>query len=643
MRWFLKLFLALLAVLAVTATILMLIIESDDLRPTIRAFVRDRTGLAMTMEEPLRLSVLPRPEMVMKGVWITDPDHPDNQVALTAEQCTVRISFWPFCAGGYELGEVAIQGLDMDMSRLSQTLRTRSTTPTVSKQTPSRTDRPPLTDADSEILPRNLVRIKKLRITNATLTGMPTLNDTLSDPMHIASLAIDDLERDTPAPMQLAASHEQLDLNLNGTARFSRNLKTLLMDRIEARVTARHLPFAAHPVEVLLSGTLLLELPNSRIVLQTMRAVLPGIELLTSSTLTWDQPSWDGGLIVNARLPRALRSLGRGNRKRDHYPDRIDVKTHYSLHPDTLVFRDVHTRIDGQTIRAEGTIHDFSRPRITFKVFGDRLDLTGYLRPGSRAELPTWLKTSRIRGNVSINRLGLTGWTAANVNTLIRANRGILRIYPLRGEIAEGNIEANIRVDMNPAIPRTTLRADVTSMQIRGLTETATPTTGLLGSMDIFMDLAWQGVPWRPDPETLNGKATLEARNGTLVGFELPRDTPSSSLTRRFPVGEKILPFFALSARLQLTKGIVETQGLKLQTRATTMTGTGSYNLSDDILSGVLKVSDSGSSPRIMEVEGTWNRPRIRNRSANQSPSAPPPSVTSFPDISGSPAPQGPP
>jgi hypothetical protein len=41
-----------------------------------------------------------------------------------------------------------------------------------------------------------------------------------------------------------------------------------------------------------LTGTFLLEPGNKRLVLHTMRAELPGIELLTSSTLTWDQPSW---------------------------------------------------------------------------------------------------------------------------------------------------------------------------------------------------------------------------------------------------------------------------------------------------------------------------------------------------------------
>jgi hypothetical protein len=371
-----------------------------------------------------------------------------------------------------------------------------------------------------------------------------------------------------------------------------------------------------------------------------MRAELPGIELLTSSTLTWDQPSWEGGLIVNARLPRALRSLGRGDRKIDHYPDRIDLKTHYSLHPDTLVFRDVHMVIDGQTVRGEGSVTGFPRPRVTFRAFGDRLDLTRYLRPDAHANLPSWLRTSRIRGNVSINRLGLAEWTAGNVSTLIRTNQGILRIYPLKGEIAEGNMEANIRVDMNPAIPTTTFRADVRNMQIRDLTETTAPATGLLGSMDIFMDLTWQGIPWRPDFETLSGKATVDALNGTVVGFELPRDDPSSFLTKRFSPGEKILPFSALSARLQLTRGVMETRHLRLQTRTTTITGTGSYDLVDDDLNGVLTVRDSGSSTGTLEVGGTLSRPRIRNRSEKQSLSAHPSAVASSPYISGSPPPK---
>jgi AsmA protein len=637
MRWFLKLFLGIVAVFVLTATILMLIIEPDDLRPTIRAIVRARTGLAVTMDEPLKLSVLPRPELVMNQIQLTDPLHPDKQVVLTAEQCTIQVSFWPFCAGGYALGEVAIQGLDMNMDILSRTIRTHADAFDSPGQTPFQTLRSPLTSGDSEVLFLHVAQIHKLRLKNATITGLPALKETPSAPVHIASLTIDDLGLNTPAAVQLAASNDQLDVDLNGTLRLSRDLKTLLMDRVAARVKAKDLPLSAHPVSACISGTFLLEPPNKRIVLQSIRAELPGIELLTSSTLTWDQPSWEGGLIINARLPRALQSLGLDHRKMDHYPDRVDVKTHYSLHPDTLVFRDVHTLIDGQTVRGEGTIHDFSRPRITFKAFGDRLDLTRYLFPSGRAVLPAWLKMSRIRGNVSVNHVELGGWTAVNVNTLIRANRGILRIYPLKGEIAEGDMEANIRVDMNSPTPKTTLRADVTNMQIHGLTETTPPSTVLLGSMDIFMDLTWQGVPWYPDSGTLSGKATLNARNGTLVGFQLPHNDPAFSLTRRFSPREKILPFLALSTGLQLTKGVARTRNLTLQTRTTAITGTGSYDLKDDILSGILTVNGSASSPRTMEVEGTLHRPVIRSRFDNQSLSSSPSGVTSSPDPSGSP------
>jgi uncharacterized protein involved in outer membrane biogenesis len=639
MRWFLKLFLGIFAVFGVTATILILVIEPDDLRPTIRAFVREHTGLAVTLGETLELSILPRPELVMNQIQLTDPAHPGDQVVLQAEQCTIRISSWPFCTGSYELDEIAILGLDMDMGILSQTIRTHPNNPAHAGHPPLPAVLSSLACVDSNTLPLDIVQIKKLRITNATISGLPTLRDTSSGTVHVTSLAIDNLGRDTPAALQLIGSHDQFDLNLNGTLRLSRDLKAMLVDKVEARMVARELPFTDHPVSTVLTGTFLLEPGNKRLVLQTMRAELPGIELLTSSTLTWDQPSWEGGLILNARLPQALQSLGRDHNKVDHYRNRVDVKAHYSLHPDTLVFRDVHALIDGQTVRAEGTIHDFSRPRITFKAFGDRLDLTRYLRPSALTELPAWLKTSRIRGNVSVNRLELGGWTAVNVNTLIRANQGILRIYPLKGEIAEADMEANIRVDMNSPIPKTTLRADVTNMQVHGLTETTTPATGLLGSMDIFMDLAWQGVPWYPDPETLSGKATLDARNGTLVGFQLPRDNPASSLTRRFSPREKILPFLALTTRLQLTNGVVKTRHLTLQTRTKTITGSGSYDLKADILSGILTVNGSASSPRTMEVEGTLHRPRIRDRFDNQSHSAPPSGVTSSPDPSGSPPP----
>jgi AsmA protein len=630
MRWFLKLSLGLLAVFVLTAAILVIVVEPEDLKPTIRAFVRDHTGLDVTIEAPLRLSLLPRPELILEQVQLNDPVHPDNPVVLKADHCTFRISSWPFCAGGYAFDEIAIQGLDMDVNVLSRTVRTRTAATSSGRITlPSVLSS--LACADSGAPHLNIVPIQKLRITNATLSGLPTPGSASSTVIRVASLSLDDPGQDSPAVMRLIASHDHLDLAMNATLSLSGDLESMLVDKIRARVRAKDLPFAATPVSALLTGTLLLEPGNKRVVLQTLRAELPGCDLLASSTITWDEPAWEGGLIVNARLHDALQSLGHDGRGKDHWPDRIDVKTHYSLRQDVLVFRDVHGLIDGQTIRGEGTMTGFAPPKVTFTVFGDQLDLTRYLCAGTSTGLPAWLKKSRIRGNVSINRLEMAGLNAVNVNALIRANQGILRIYPLRGEVAQGRMEANVRVDMNPATPATTLRADVNGMRIPEVTETADPRPGLLGSMDIFVDLTWRGVPWHPDPRTLSGRATVEAVNGTVVGVDLPREHPSSSLTRRILPAENILPFSALSTRLRVNKGVLTTQHLELRTQTETVTGTGSYDLVNDELRGLVTVTPDASATRTMAVRGTLNRPVINTRS-NTQPASPPRTAASSPN-----------
>ncbi|WP_462323770.1 AsmA family protein [Desulfoplanes sp.] len=630
MRWFLKLSLGILTGFVLFAAILAVLIDPDDLKPPLYTVVREHTGLDLNIEGPLEISFLPRPEIILNRVRISDPGQPENPPLLEAGYVGVGLSSWPLGADGYDLGDVSVQDVHMDFSSLARTFRALGNGLKNSQETPLPAVFPPLPCTDTVHLPLDILHIHTLRVTNATLTGFPALFDTPSapPPLTVDHLSIDGLGQNIPGTLHCSLTRDNLDVNMNGTLTLSRDLRALLVEDLHARLVAVDLPFLPQPVTTSLSGTLLLEPHCDRVVLRAVRAELPGIDILTSSTITWNQPSWEGGLIVNARLPETLHSLGLGNKARGHHPRQIDLNTHCSLHPDTLVIKDLHTLIDGQALHGRGKITGFTHPKITFKAFGDRLDLTDYLSESPPSDPPNplifWFKSSRIRGSFSANRIAWAGLAAENVSTLIRANKGILRIYPLRGRIAEGNMEANIRVDLNPRTPATTFRADLTNTKVRELTETQPPSSGLIGSMDIFMDLAWQGVPWLPDPATLDGQATIEASNGSLVGLELPCEAPSSCLTERTPLPTDIIPFSTLSARFHLHNGVMDGRSLHLTSGSTTISGTGTYDLVENELRGFLSVTDTSPVTRTMEVGGTLNQPTARFFPAEQLPPASP-------------------
>ena len=628
MRWFLKLFLGILAVFVLLAALLMIVVEPDDLKPTLRAYVRDHTGLHLDIEGPLEISFLPRPELTFNQVRITNPFQPANPVILQARHLRLGLSSWPLCSGGYDIGDVHAQGIHIDFPSLARTVRTigNRAKPSVGITLPAALTS--LVCADSLALPLDIVHVHKLRVTNATLTGLPALAGTSSTRLTVGNLTIDDLGRNTPGALRCTIACDNFDLTMNATLTLSRDLRALLVEDLQASMVADDLPFLPSPVTTSLSGTLLLEPKNDRVVLRAIRAQLPGLDILTSSTITWSRPSWEGGLIVNADLPEAMHSLGLGSKARDHHPRQIDLKTHCSLHPDTLVLRDIHTLIDGQTIHGQGTITGFTHPRITFKAFGDRLDLTDYLSydpsPDSPGPLVSWFKSSRIRGSFSANHMAWNGLAAENVSTLVRANKGILRIYPLKGRIAEGTMDANIRIDLNPQTPATTFRADLTKIRVRELTETHPPSSGLIGSINLFMDLTWQGVPWRPDRATVNGQATVDASNGSLVGLTLPCETPSSCLTERTLLPTNIIPFSTLSARFHVHDGVVDGRTLQLSTATTTISGTGTYDLVRDEIRGFLSVTDTTPVPQTMELGGTLDRPTAQLFPGEQLSSAAP-------------------
>ncbi|GAU08322.1 AsmA family protein [Desulfoplanes formicivorans] len=603
MRWFLKIFLGILALFILAMALATILIDPDDLKPWLRTLVHQHTGLTLEIRKPLELSLFPRPELMARGVRLTVPGQPHNLPLVEAKQCVMGVSAWSIWSGGFDLSRIVIHGLTMDADLASQI------SPPDTQQTRSDSGPPSVT-----ALPLAINHIQQLRITNATLTGLPDIFGT-TRVLTIAELDVQGLGREVPAPARCRATCNNMALDLNGSLTLSRDLTTLLVQDIQARVTAPSPFLPTTSINTTLAGTLFLDPPNDRLVLRAVRATLPGLDILTSSTINWARPSWEGGVIVNAVFTQAARALGLAANNLTTLPRRVDLRTHFSLHPDTLALRDVHTVMDGQTLRGQARVSDFTRPSITFKAFGDHVNMGRYLPPAPdtdrTAEPPAWLKTARVRGSFSANRITLGSLVADNPQTLVRVNKGIVRIYPLKATIANGTMEANIRVNLNASPPTSTLRTHLKNIQIRDLVDTDQPSTALLGAMDMFFDLTWQDVPWRPHVATMHGQATIDAVNGTLVGVRIPGSKSPSPLTERMVPPGDIIPFSLLAARFDVESGVMKTRRFTLKNRSFTLTGRGTYDPGTDELGGILSLVNT-TSRQTLQLQGSLNEPRLR-------------------------------
>jgi hypothetical protein len=439
---------------------------------------------------------------------------------------------------------------------------------------------------------------------------VPGLNDS---ELTISLVDVQGLGKEGPASMRCQATCKNVSLDMTGSLTMPRSGLSLLMEDVQARVTLPNPLQATPPITTEVTGTFFLDPRNHRMVVRAMRATMPGLDMLTSSTLNWTRSSWEGGIIVNANTPQCIPALGLPAPLVSSLPRDLDLRTHFSLHPDTLVLRDVHAVMDGQSFHGQTKISDFSRPNITFKIFGDHVDLSRYLfsAPNSPSTPPQWLKTARIRGSFSANRMTWGSMVAENPQTLVRARKGILRIYPFKATMDKGTVEANMRVNLNVSPPTSTLRAQVKNIQINNVTDTGQPSTGLIGSMSMFLDLTWDDLPWRPRCATLRGQATLDAVNGTLIGVRLPRLHPSSLLTQRTTSPGDVIPFSRLDARLEIHKGIMKTRRLNLTSPSLTLKARGTYDLCKDRLDGLLFL-DSPPSRQTLHVQGSRNNPRLR-------------------------------
>ncbi len=445
MRWFVRLTLTIVVLYCLVITVVLIRIDSQDFIPPLQAWFRDHTGLDLDVQGKLSLDCRPWPVLILRHIQLSNSLQPTYPPVLQAGEFSLGLSVWPLHPGGYALGHVHIQDMILNLASLASS-------PCAS---------------DCRLLPSNIAHIHELRITNATLTGLPAQWGTPTGQMPeqaghpsaslmLHHLHIDHLGTDTPGALQGSLTSHGPNVTITGsfnsTLHLAQDMESLLVQHGKARMTITRLPHVLNPLDLSLFGTLLIEPAHKRMVLRTLRAILPGLDILTSSTLIWSRPSWKGGIVINANLHELMSNLGLGPASLVRHPDDIDFKAHYTANATTLELQDIHTVIDGQTFHGQGRLTDFTHPKITFACTGDALDVTDYLSGVTSPSLPlplaAWLKASRIRGRFFANRIQGDKFTAHAVSARIRTHKGMLRIQPIRGRVDKGRIQGKLLYDL---------------------------------------------------------------------------------------------------------------------------------------------------------------------------------------------------
>jgi AsmA protein len=277
---------------------------------------------------------------------------------------------------------------------------------------------------------------------------------------------------------------------------------------------------------------------------------------------------------------------------------RLDGTAQWRLTPGTLVLDPVNWRLDASTVTGRLAIDDFDRPRTTFNLLIDRMNVDAYLPPAPddqpaahREQAPDssaipvdLIRALALDGRISAGRMTLFKLELSDVDAAIKAADGLLRVEPLTANLYGGRYRGSLLVDATGERARVTLDQQLAAVQIGDVLRTRYASDLLTGSLSFALQGQGSGLTTAELLRGLTGTVELDLADGVYRGtdflYELQRaraafrseSAPAEPANRETPIR-------ALQLRGTIVDGVLKSDLLKVETPYLRLGGGGGLDL----------------------------------------------------------------
>ena len=193
--------------------------------------------------------------------------------------------------------------------------------------------------------------------------------------------------------------------------------------------------------------------------------------------------------------------------------------------------------LDGTKLTGNVNVANFTGPDLKFNIDIDRIDADRYMEPapkgkvkaaspeaaaaGAAAELPVeTLRALKIKGDLTIEELVLSGATMNKIKFSINANGGLIRLKPIGAELYDGTYSGNIVLDARGKKTKLKLKTALDKVNVGDLTMATVGNDMLAGIVAFDAALTGTGGDAERIKRTLNGKGKFSTVNGVFRGVD---------------------------------------------------------------------------------------------------------------------------
>lgn len=554
---------ALVVAVVVGAVIYLMSLDFNDYKPEIIAQVKQHTGRDLSIDGDLKLELSLTPAVAVSGVKFANAGWGSRPNMAVIDRFEAQVSLLPLISGNVEIQKIVLSGVDI-LIETDKNGRANYVFDTGAKK------EEPAAKAEGGDLKLPVIRHVSIKDAKATY------KDGVSGQQHV--IAIKDLSvQGTGAsdPMELALEASYNDNPFK--------LKTTVGAPAEFLAPSQPWPV-----------TMLAEAGGAVVnVKGTVANPSQGKGLNLALSVKGSQLA-DLSALAGAPVP-ALGAYELTGSLTGDPASAINLANMKAKIGSSDIGGDVSVKLGG------------SKPAITAKLASNKIVVSDFQAPGAAAEKPAPAQSAQGQGGEKRvfpdDPLPLDGLKAVNADVAltivklvaaievdeVQVNVGLkdgdLNVSTLKGVVADGTLNGNVRLNASSAPPRLNSKLDIDKLDVGKALADLSVTDLLEGKVNVAIDLQGQGNSVRKLMAGLDGNTQIVMGAGRMKSTAL--DTfiggPAKMLTELF-VGKQseYTVINCMVSFVDIKKGLATNKALLFDTDYATIVGKGTVNLATE-------------------------------------------------------------
>ncbi len=620
MKWIKRIFagLVILVLLLVIAIVVFVAtFDPNDYKQRIEALVEQSTGRELTLKGDITLSFFPWLGVQLGAATLGNAPGFGPEPFASVDNIDVRVALLPLLRGEVQADTVQLQGAKANLRRNAQgetnwddLVEETSKQPAPQNQPAQPTPGVALKVAGIKIEDAAVqwedaqagtdIRIAPIDLTTGALAFRKPFNIKLefrlknAKPAAQARIYLTAAATISPDMQRYALAHLRVKVNATGAQFPPDGLEAMLTTRVDADLNAG--TATVRP--------LLLKVADLRLVGQ-----LAATNIDTS-------PHIHGKLSSNSFSPRELlKALGQElpPTRDPKVLDEAIVKLDFRATQERATLSKLEVWLDDTRLTGEGSVRSFENPNIDFVAALNAIDLDRYGPPESDVEpspekqprppaddslgLPTKaLRDLSLDGRLTAGQVKASGLTFTNLNAIVTARGGVLKVKPLSMDLYQGTLKGSAAMDVRGDTPKFSLNSVLDRVQAGGLVADLAGDDYLTGTTRLSFTLRTQGGAVSALQKALNGSLNASFKEGSILNSDIASRVGRVVAFFRGQSGAAIsaddqTEFTSLTGSAQISKGVLNNNNLALVSPLIIAKGQGQLNIAQAAMQYTLNVA----------------------------------------------------